>query len=99
MIPCLRHAVAGDCRAESDAASVGKNIPVPAAIAALDHGDSSAVPLQVDEQSHDKMDNEYIPEIDADHDGDKRGERPAIWRQTCNNMVTIPQRSTQWSPL
>jgi hypothetical protein len=45
------------------------------------------------------MDNEYIPEIDADHDGDKRGERPAIWRQTCNNMVTIPQRSTQWSPL
>ena len=41
-----RGAVAGDGLVEEsdDAASVGDNIPAPAAIAAPNHGDSSAVP-------------------------------------------------------
>ena len=39
--PRRRHAVASDGCADSDAASLDKNIPAPGAIAAPDHDDSS----------------------------------------------------------
>jgi hypothetical protein len=88
LIPRRRCAVAGDGRAESDdAALVVDNTPAPAAIAAPNHGDSSAVPpeseaanlaQQVDDQIPEEMDNVYIPENDTDNDDDKSGERPAI---------------------
>ncbi len=104
-----RRAVAGDGRAEADdAASVGDNIPAPAAIDTPNHGDSSALPpegeaanlaQQVDEQIPEEIDDEYIPENDTDNDGDESGERPAIGRQTCSNVITIPQRSTRRIPL
>jgi hypothetical protein len=83
-------------------------MPAPAAIAAPNHGDSSAVSpegeaanlaQQVDEQISEEMNDEYSPENDTDNYGDKSGERPAIRRRTCSNVITIPQRSTRRIPL
>ena len=105
--PRRRRAVASDGCADSDAASLGENIPAPGAIAAPDHDDSSLprqggednLAHQVDELIPEEMDDERIPEYDTDDDDDESGERPAIRHRTVSNVITIPQRSTRQSAL
>lgn len=95
-----RRADSGDGCADSDAPSVGENIPAhaAAAMAAPDHDDSPVPPhreadnlaQQVEELNPGEMDDESIPETDAADDDDKSGERPAIRRRTYNSVITVP---------